>query len=92
MANGYMQVGLSIDGKTATRYVHGLVAEAFLGLRPTGYDVNHIDGDKANNAVLNLEYCTRSENHRHAFRIGIRRHTFNPPRDVVSGKFLSCAK
>lgn len=53
-------------------YVHSLVAAAFLGPRPEGYEVNHKDGDKTNNCVANLEYVTQSENIAHAYRIGLR--------------------
>ena len=52
--------------------VHRLVAEAFLGGPHPDLDVNHIDGDKTNNCIENLEWCTREENVRHAVRIGIR--------------------
>lgn len=47
---------------TSWIYVHALVAEVFLGPRPAGYDIGHIDGNKQNNAVHNLKYCTRAEN------------------------------
>jgi len=59
-------------GKYVDRYLHVLVAEAFLGPKPTGLDVNHKDGNRQNNAASNLEYITRSENHRHAAALGLR--------------------
>ena len=49
--------------------VHRLVAEAFLGPPAPGLEVNHIDGDKANNCVTNLEWITHSQNQRHAYRV-----------------------
>mgnify|MGYP001809888964 CR=1 FL=1 len=66
---GYLRVGLG--GNARDRYIHALVAEAFIGPRPKGLDVNHIDGDKTNNAVDNLEYCTRKVNINHAVKLGL---------------------
>lgn len=54
-----------------TRSIHSLVAEAFLGHRRDGMQVNHIDGDKLNNNAANLEWVTPSENIRHAFATGL---------------------
>jgi hypothetical protein len=56
--NGYEQVKLTKGNVGETRAVHGLVAAAFLGPRPIGAQVNHIDHVKAHNAPSNLEYVT----------------------------------
>jgi len=69
---GYLFVALRRDGRTHNRKVHALVAEAFIGPRPSGLDVNHIDGDKRNNRVENLEYVTRRQNIHHAVELGLR--------------------
>jgi hypothetical protein len=69
---GYRKVQLWKDGRPHNRLVHCLVAEAFLGPVPVGQEVNHRDGDKTHNAVSNLEYLTRSDNNRHAYRTGLR--------------------
>ena len=69
---GYFQVLLSKNGRVYTKSVHRLVAEAFIR-RVDGKDqVNHIDGDKQNNVLSNLEWCNNSENAIHAFRLGLR--------------------
>jgi len=60
------------DGTSRMRTIHSLVAEAFIGQRPGGYTVNHIDGNKRNAAADNLEYCTLSDNRKHAFRVGLQ--------------------
>ncbi len=59
---GYYYVVLRKNGKDITREVHGLVALAFFGLRPQSYQVRHLDGDRLNNRVNNLQYGSRSEN------------------------------
>ena len=56
--NGYLQV--KISGKHIT--IHKLVAIAFIGERPEGLDIDHIDRNKLNNRADNLRYCTSSEN------------------------------
>jgi len=68
---GYMRVGLVINGKLTTKKVHRLVASAFLENRYNKPQVNHIDGNKSNNDVSNLEWVTQSENKKHSFLIGL---------------------
>lgn len=70
---GYREVSLRKNESYKTLLVHGVVAEAFLGSRPLGMQVNHRDGDKPNNHVKNLEYCTPSENGLHAYAMGLRK-------------------
>jgi hypothetical protein len=63
----YACVKLSANGVALNRRVHQLVAEAFIGPRPEGHDVDHIDGNTRNNSLANLRYLPLSENraHRH---------------------------
>ena len=60
--NGYMQLCLCKNGKTKTEKIHRLIAKTFLPNPNHCKEVNHIDEDKANNAVSNLEWCTRTYN------------------------------
>ena len=56
-----------------TVLIHGLVAEAFLGPRPDGCEVNHINADKTDNRACNLEYVTPRQNMKHAMRLDLVR-------------------
>lgn len=77
--NGYPHVAL-YDGRMRMRRLHRLVAKAFIP-NPMNYsDVNHIDGDKMNNAVSNLEWCSRSQNIKHAYETGLRPRIFSGSR------------
>ena len=60
-------------GKKRNKMVHRLVAEAFLGPCPPGQEVNHKSGDKLDASLANLEYVSRSDNARHAYRVGLKR-------------------
>lgn len=68
-SRGYLTVNL-YDGSSPKRprshCVHNLVMLAFVGAVPTGWQINHLDGDKTNNTLWNLEYCTQTHNMRHA--------------------------
>lgn len=67
---GYQRVTLHKDGISHQKTIHRLLAEAFI---PPYYgeQVNHIDGNKQNNSISNLEWCSASENMRHAFAEGL---------------------
>lgn len=66
----YPKVDLNEGGLRSNRFVHRLVAEAFLG-SPEGRNVNHINGIKTDCRLSNLEYVTQSENVRHALDAGL---------------------
>lgn len=68
MPNGYYQVTLSKNEVRSKKYVHRLVAESFIENKKCLSDVNHIDGDKNNNNVLNLEWCSHRDNQIHMIK------------------------
>ena len=63
-------LSVTLGHKAAGSCVHSLVALTFLGPRPEGYDVRHLDGDPLNNRVENLVYGTRTENILDVYRTG----------------------
>lgn len=67
----YMRCGLCKNGKLKYYAVHRLVAQAFIPNTNNYLEVNHKDGDKSNNCVDNLEWCTRSQNMKHAIKYGL---------------------
>lgn len=74
--DGYKLVNLSRNKKIYTKKVHRLVAQTFIP-NPNNYpEVNHKDGDKANNRVENLEWVTHQQNIVHSYKYGLRKkHT-----------------
>lgn len=71
-------MALSKNGVQEKPQLHRLVAFAFIGPCPVGKEVDHVDGDRTNNHVRNLEYVTRSENNLRAYKLGLK--TGNWPR------------
>lgn len=79
-SNGYGLVNIQFGDKWKVVTVHSLIADAFIGPRPDGLQVNHKDGNKLNNSASNLEYVTRSGNMKHAISSGL----WSPP--IIRGE------
>lgn len=73
MTGGYHLVGLYKNGARKNAPVHRLVAETFIPRKNSRLIVNHIDGNKQNNNVSNLEWITMRENTLHAYEKGLCR-------------------
>lgn len=67
--SGYATITLCKNKKKYTKTIHRIMAETFFGY--STLQVNHKDGNKLNNNILNLEYVTKSENTRHAIKAGL---------------------
>jgi len=73
-SHGYLRINVPRNdgtGKSNAIHIHTMVALAFYKKIDGKNQVNHIDGDKKNNKVENLEWCTASENTKHAHRTGL---------------------
>ena len=83
--NGYLFCQLCKNNETSHKMIHRLVAEAFIENPDNKPTVNHIDGDRKNNTVQNLEWATYSENNKHSlyelqkFKKGDRYNTRGKP-------------
>ena len=77
---GYYRVSLYQNNRKQRYFRHRLVAEHFIVNDDIDNKrfVNHIDGDKSNNTVHNLEWATQSENEKHAFKKGLKQKTNKP--------------
>ena len=85
---GYLMVSLSYPNEyphKKTFTIHRLVALAFIPNPDNKPQINHIDGNKENNCVENLEWCDNSENQIHAYKIGLnyRRENAGKPKKAV---------
>jgi hypothetical protein len=70
---GYMTVGFTVNNVKVNKYVHRLVAETFITNWCNHPQVNHVDCDKTNNRMYNLEWCTNSQNQIHATKNGLNK-------------------
>lgn len=70
--DGYYESTLVKENKPKSIRTHRLVAKAFCENPENKLEVNHIDGNKLNNHADNLEWCTSSENQKHAYRLGLQ--------------------
>lgn len=72
-ADGYMKMSFhGTNNKRRTITIHRIVAEAFLDKASINNEVNHINGIKSDNRAVNLEWCTRSQNIKHAFDLKLK--------------------
>jgi hypothetical protein len=84
--SGYLCVSLYLDGKSSNKLVHRLVAAAFIPNHGNKPHINHIDFDRTNNAIENIEWCSPKENSRHSYSAGRFKTCFKP------GSEAPCAK
>lgn len=94
---GYLLVGLSKDGRQKMQIAHRVIAQTWIP-NPNNYpQINHINGNKRDNRVENLEWCDNSMNQKHAYDTGLKSHADNSGRpkrrvkltNVVSGESSS---
>jgi hypothetical protein len=83
---GYRQMKLCRDGKIYTCSLHRLLALVFIPNPASKAEVNHIDGDKLNNNLANLEWVSHAENMSHAYKLGLITYTSKPVFDRCQKK------
>ena len=90
---GYIRYDLFIDGKRVVKSGHRLVAEEFIPKVAGKNCINHLDGNKTNNRVDNLEWCTCQENRQHAvMKLGFAPVNKKPVRCVETGIIYESAR
>lgn len=84
--NGYLQIVFSKNGQHKWFKLHRLVAQAFIPNPENKPQVNHIDGNKMNNHVSNLEWVSQSENNNHAVNTGLRKSGGDHPQSHLTNE------
>jgi hypothetical protein len=72
--NGYLVYGLQFNRKTKRSYAHRVIANAFIPNPDNLPEVNHINGIKTDNRVENLEWISRTDNMKHAYKLGLKKN------------------
>jgi hypothetical protein len=80
--SGYLKVNLYKNGICKKHYIHRLVAKAFIPNPNNLPEVNHKDGNKYNNSVDNLEWCSRQENIEHSFNTHLQQRAY--PVEIIT--------
>ncbi len=68
---GYVEIALCIEGVQKKFRLHRLIGKAFVPGYEQGFTINHINGNKSDNRIENLEWVTQAENTKHEWRIGL---------------------
>ena len=96
---GYAKVRIFVDGKYRNFFVHRLVAQNFICNPKNKKTVNHINGIKDDNNVINLEWATQKENNRHARNTGLNVNKLGKDNklskivlDTQTGVFYECVR
>jgi len=85
---GYLQIDLWKNHEYSAKRINRLVAQAFIPNPENKPEVNHIDGNKENNCVDNLEWVTGKENMQHAIRTGLWKASHSPKKNRKSKKII----
>jgi len=80
--HGYKALRLMLNKKSKMQFIHRLIALAYIENPNNKPCVNHIDGNKLNNDISNLEWVTYSENNKHAFDTGLKKPTTTNVKEV----------
>lgn len=85
---GYYVVSLWKNNKHSRAHIHRLVAESFIINNDNKPYINHIDGNKLNNNIGNLEWCTPKENNIHAYKIGLNQSCKKVNQYDLNGNYI----